>query len=211
MLNATVKHANAGAIMTEFTKFEDIVTSGKKYKIIYADPPWSYDDKLNHHGGSASSHYSEMSVEEICDLPVKQISDKDCVLFMWGTWPKLQEALQVIEAWGFDYKTIGFVWVKKYKSGKSFFGMGRWTRGNTEFCLIGVKGKPKRHDNAISQIIDSIAKQHSKKPNEVRTKILTLCGDLPRIELFARTKISGWDVFGNDEKLQNTPLEEFLT
>ena len=182
----------------------------KKYKIIYADPAWSYDDKLQHHGGSANSHYDTMSVEDICNLPVQQISDEDSFLFLWGTWALLPESLRVIESWGFEYKTIGFVWIKTYQNGKDVFGMGNYTRGNTEFCLMGVKGKPKRIDNNVSQLIKTTIQQHSKKPDIVRQKIIQLCGDLPRIELFARTKIHGWDVWGNDEKLQNIPLEEWL-
>jgi N6-adenosine-specific RNA methylase IME4 len=93
---------------------------------------------------------------------------------------------------------------------KDVLGMGNYTRGNTEFCLMGVKGKPKRIDNNVSQLIKSTIRQHSKKPDIVRDKITQLCGDLPRIELFARTKVHGWDVWGNDEKLEATPLESFF-
>jgi len=183
----------------------------KKYNIIYADPAWTYGDKLKHHGGSAESHYDTMSFEDICNLPVKDISADNCFLFMWGTHPLLPEALEVIKAWGFEYKTNGFVWVKTYSNGKKVLGMGNYTRGNTEFCLMGVKGKPKRIDNNVSQYVESQIKAHSKKPDEVRKRIVKLCGDLPRIELFARTKIHGWDVWGNDEKLQSSPLEDFMS
>ena len=181
----------------------------KKYKIIYADCPWEYGDKLKHHGGSAESHYEEMGLDDICNLPVNSITDYDSFLFLWCTWPMLKEGIKVLESWGFEYKTIGFVWIKKYATGKHVLGMGNYTRGNTEFCLMGVKGKPKRVDNTVSQIIESVPKEHSKKPDIVRQKIVQLCGDLPRIELFARTKVHGWDVWGNDEKLQNQPLESF--
>ena len=188
--------------MTEFPN--------KKYKIIYADPPWSYDDRLQHHGGSAESHYDTMSYQNICSLPVKQITDDDCFLFLWGTWPLLPESLGVIKSWGFEYKTNAFVWVKQYQSGRDVFGMGNYTRGNTEFCLLGVKGKPKRVNNTISQLIKTTIQEHSEKPDEVRKRIIQLCGDLPRIELFARTKVHGWDVWGNDEKLSLQPLESFI-
>jgi len=182
----------------------------KKYNIIYADPPWSYGDKLKHHGGSADSHYDTMSIDDICNLPVDNISADNCALFLWGTWPLLPEALRVVESWGFTYKTCGFVWVKNYTNGKKVLGMGNDTRGNTEFVLLAKKGRMIRIDNGISQYIESPIKEHSKKPDQVRQKIVQLYGDLPRIELFARTKIHGWDVFGNDEKLQSSPLEDFM-
>ena len=182
----------------------------KKYKIIYADPPWEYEDKLQHPTcwGGAEFHYQVMSDEEIKKLPVEEISEPDSILFIWGTWPKLQECLDVINAWGFEYKTIGFVWVKTFGN-RWHFGMGRWTRGNTEFVLLATKGKPKRIKKTVTQLIIQPVKGHSKKPDEVRRKILQLIGDLPRIELFARTKVHGWDVWGNDPKLEPEPLEVF--
>lgn len=113
----------------------------KKYSIIYADPPWSYRDGKC--GGGVNKQYKTMGIKEICTLPVKDIADRDCILFMWTTYPMLKEALQVIEAWGFTYKSIAFQWIKQNKSGNGyFFGLGRWTRGNTEPCLLAVKGKP---------------------------------------------------------------------
>lgn len=182
----------------------------KKYKIIYADPPWSYNDELKHHGGSAVSHYQTMTLEDICKLPINMISDNDSFLFIWGTWPLLRECLQVIESWGFDYKTIGFVWTKTYSNGKDVLGMGKFSRGNTEFCLMGVKGKPKAITTEVSQLIKTTYNNiHSKKPHIIRNKIVELCGDLPRIELFARTRIHGWDTWGNDEKLNLKPLESY--
>ena len=181
----------------------------KKYKIIYADPPWQYDDKAQAGDRGAESKYNVMNIEDICSLPIKQISDEDCILFIWGTWTHIKEIQDVIISWGFEYKTIGFVWVKRYSNRQIFYGMGNWTRANTEYCLIATKGKPKRINAGISQLIESTPKDHSKKPNEVREKIIQLCGDLPRIELFARTKIHGWDVWGNDEKLKLEPLESY--
>ena len=182
----------------------------KKYKIIYADPAWTYEDKALSGNRGAGCKYDLMGIEEICNLPVKNISDNDCILFIWGTWTHIKEIQQVIEAWGFEYKTVGFVWIKKFATGKNFIGMGGWTRANTEYCLIATKGKPKRINAGISQIIESIPDNHSSKPDMVRKRIIELCGDLPRIELFARTKVYGWDVWGNDEKLDNTPLDEFI-
>ncbi|WP_289394695.1 MT-A70 family methyltransferase [Mannheimia haemolytica] len=112
----------------------------------------------------------------------------------------LPEGLKLIEAWGFNYKTIGFQWVKTNKKNKNsfFFGLGRWTRGNTECCLIATKGKPSRVSNKVSQLIIEPIQHHSKKPDIVREKIVELMGDLPRIELFARNKTQGWDVWGDE-------------
>jgi len=169
----------------------------KKYGIIYADPPWRYDDKSCQ--GNCEKYYDTMSLEEICNLPVKDIADRDCILFLWATYPKIREALDTIEKWGFQYKTIGFQWIKQNKKGSGFFlGLGRWTRGNSECCLIATIGKPKRRSANVSQLIFAPLTRHSEKPNEVRKKIVDLVGDLPRIELFARQKVDGWDCWGNE-------------
>jgi N6-adenosine-specific RNA methylase IME4 len=171
----------------------------KKYKIIYADPPWSYDDPSKNRGG-AVRHYPTMSIDDICNLPVKDIADDDCILFLWTTFPKLIETIPLFEAWGFTYKTNGFTWIKKNKvsTDTNFWGMGRWTRSNAEICLIGVKGKPKRLSAGVHSVIESPIERHSKKPDIVRKKIIELVGDLPRIELFARNKSDGWDTWGNE-------------
>ena len=175
----------------------DIFNTNKKYDIIYADPPWKYQDKGCN--GNCEQHYSTMKIQDICQLPIKDIAEKDCVLFLWTTYPMLREALQLIEAWGFKYKTIGFQWLKQNKSGKGFFfGLGRWTRGNTECCLIATKGKPKRVSNSVSQLIIEPIRSHSQKPDTTREKIVELVGDLPRIELFARQYAEGWDCWGNE-------------
>lgn len=169
----------------------------KKYNIIYADPPWSYTN--NTCKGAAVKHYSVMSVEELKKMKINSITNDDCILFMWATYPKLRDALEVINAWGFKYKTIGFQWIKQNKTGNGFFfGIGSWTRGNTECCLIANKGKPKRINAGISQLVFSPIRKHSQKPDEVRDRIVELIGDLPRIELFARQKVDGWDCWGNE-------------
>ena len=169
----------------------------KRYNIIYADPPWKYE----RYGcqGAAEQQYPTMSIDEICDLPVGNICEKDAVLFLWTTFPKLREALKVIDAWGFEYKTIAFLWLKQNRSGKGwFYGLGFWTRGNAEICLLATKGHPKRKSNKVHQFIISPLRGHSKKPDETRDKIVQLVGELPRIELFAREKTDGWDVWGNE-------------
>lgn len=175
----------------------DIFTTDKKYNIIYADPPWKYNDKGCQ--GAAEKIYPVMTVDEMAALPIKEIADKDCVLFMWATYPKIQEALELIDKWGFTYKSIAFQWVKQNKSGNGyFFGLGRWTRGNSEPCLIATRGKPKRISASVGQLIFSPLRNHSQKPDETRERIVELLGDLPRIELFARQYADGWDCWGNE-------------
>jgi len=169
----------------------------KKYNIIYADPAWEYKDKANAGKRGACHKYSVMKSCDIRDLPIKEIAEKDSILFLWVTMPKLNECFEVIKSWGFEYKTCAFVWVKQSKHGKEFIGMGRWTRANAELCLIATKGKPKRVDASIRQIVNTPIREHSRKPDEVRDLIVKLCGDLPRVELFARQKTEGWDVWGN--------------
>ena len=171
----------------------------KKYKIIYADPPWSYQDPAANRGG-AIRHYPTMKKVDIETLPVKDIADKDSILFLWTTMPKLEESFDLIKAWGFEYKTCAFVWVKRNKIATSWFwGMGRWTRSNAELCLLAVRGGGvTRLSASVHSIIDEPIERHSKKPNLVRDKILELVGDLPRIELFARESSQGWDVWGNE-------------
>ena len=174
----------------------------KKYQIIYADPPWSYKVWSNKGmGRSAEHHYPTMNKKDIQNLPIQNICADDCVLFLWVTAPCLLEGIELIKAWGFEYKTIGFIWVKRNKKADSWFwGMGYWTRANSELCLIATKGKPKRIDAGVHQVLDDRVMRHSEKPNSARERIVKLMGDIPRIELFARQKTEGWDVWGNEVK-----------
>lgn len=168
----------------------------KKYQIIYADPPWKYFAGGHH---NQSWHYPTMEIEDIKALKVTEMADNDCILFLWVTFPMLKESFDVMKAWGFEYATCGFNWVKKNKSGEGwFFGLGNWTRSNSELCLIATKGHPLRFSANVSQVIDEPLTVHSEKPAIIRNKIVELCGDLPRIELFARQKPEGWDVWGNE-------------
>ena len=167
----------------------------KKYQIIYADPPWSYNDKMSGHSFSLEHEYKTQDLEWIKNLSIKEIADNNCVLFLWAVSP------QLIEAWGFKYKTLGFCWVKEYHEGGLFVkNLGRWTMGGVELCLMGTKGKPQRQKKNISQVVFEKRGKHSQKPIRVRNKIVELMGDLPRIELFARQKTEGWDVWGNEVK-----------
>ena len=176
----------------------------KKYEIIYADPPWSYNDALGGNAKMGAMPYDTMTQDEINALPLKEITAKDCILFMWATMPKLQEALDTIRAWGFKYKTCAFCWVKQNpKRGGVFAGLGRWVQGNAELCLLATKGHPHRISKSVRQIVEAPRGRHSEKPAEVRDRIVQLMGDLPRIELFARQAADGWDCWGN-EAPQNT-------
>ena len=151
-----------------------------------------------------------MTTPEICALPVRELAAPDCTLFLWVTFPVLNEVFDVIRAWGFTYKTVAFCWVKRNpKSPGWFFGMGNWTRANAEICLLATKGNPKRKAADVSQLIVAPREEHSKKPDETRDRIVRLMGDLPRVELFARQKAPGWDVWGNevDSDLSLTPQE----
>lgn len=181
----------------------------KKYNIIYADPPWSYDKKIGQ--GVADDVYDTMDLDDIKSIPVKDICAEDCFLFIWVTFPMLIEGLEVISYWGFKYKTLGFSWLKTNKRQNqrqssflpidnidTFFGIGHYTKSNCEVCLIGKKGNPKIIDNTVSSVLMSPLRGHSRKPDETRDRIVKLVGDLPRIELFARKQTEGWDVFGNE-------------
>ena len=179
-------------------EFVDIYTTSKTYNIIYMDPPWSYDQKGVE--GSAENHYSTMNFQDIENLPIDKIADKNCVLFMWATFPMLEDQITLFKKWGFQYKTLGFSWIKiNKKDRKPFFGIGYYTKSNCEVCLMGIKGNGlKPVSNKISSCIISPRREHSRKPDEVRDKIVQLFWDLPRIELFSRTIYPGWDCWGNE-------------
>ena len=179
----------------------DIYNTDKKYNIIYADPPWSYKtwSEKGKEKKSAENHYACMEKEDIQELPIQNICADDCVLFLWVTFPCLEEGLELIKKWGFTYKTCGFTWVKRNKVSDSWFwGLGYWTRANAEICLLATKGQPKRVSKSVHQICDERIREHSRKPDEIRDRIVELCGELPRIELFARQKVDGWDCWGNE-------------
>ncbi len=179
----------------------DIYSTDKKYQVIYADPPWTYNtwSEKGKESRSAEKHYNCMTKEDIQNLPVKELSAGNRALFLWVTFPCLQEGLELIEKWGFTYKTCAFSWVKRNRNSDSFFmGCGYWTRANTEICLLATKGKPHRVSKSVRQICDAPIMEHSRKPAEIRDRIVELCGDVPRIELFARQVADGWDRWGNE-------------
>jgi putative sporulation protein YyaC len=204
----------------------------KKYNVILADPPWQYRDKANAGKRGADHKYSTMSVDSIKALPVQDIAADDCALFLWVTNPFLPAAFEVIKAWGFEYKTVAFTWVKTIKSGPAVLrkyyndnirangcfthefegmyedmigslavmGMGNWTRQNTEICLLGVKGKPKRMNAGVHQVIFAPCREHSRKPDEQYERIERLLGGPegagPHLEMFARQTWSNWNSWG---------------
>ncbi len=180
----------------------------KKYNVIYVDPPWGYQNKATR--AAADKHYGTMTIDELKQMPVGHggggcLAADDCALFLWATFPMLREALDLIEAWGFKYKTIAFNWVKQNKSGAGlFWGLGNWTRSNSEICLLAIKGKPKRVSAAVHSVVMTPVQRHSQKPDEVRERIVKLVGDVPRIELFARQSAPGWDCWGNEAPQSNS-------
>lgn len=178
------------------------------YSVILADPPWRFKNwsmkELAVRGEkwarrNGRSPYDVMDTAALCRIPVPELAARDCVLFLWTTFPKLFEAKDIIEAWGFTYKTAGFTWAKQNPSGKGWkFGLGFWTRGNAEVCLLATRGKPKRVSNRVAQLVVAPVGNHSAKPPAVRDGIVALMGDVPRIELFARDRASGWEALGSD-------------
>lgn len=183
----------------------DIFNTDKKYSIIYADPPWEYKESGGGVRGCAGldkRYKGVMSRQEIFDLPIEKISAKKSILFLWVTFPRLEQGIETIKAWGFEYYGLGFDWVKTTKNGTPCWGMGYYTRQNTEVCLIGVKKDKKQRIKPLSRgvlsVLHSERREHSRKPDEVREKITEICGDLPRIELFARQYADGWDCWGNE-------------
>jgi|SRR3990167_4675479 len=182
----------------------------KKYQIIYADPPWSYYNDSTAQPdcttvrGMRRPPYKVMSSKEIMNLPIKDIFAQNSILFIWTTDYHLAKCLEVIKAWGFEYKTIGFSWAKKDKKGKLVCFMGAYTmKSGIELCLLATKGKDahklvKNHN--VKSLLISERGKHSEKPNEIRDRIVRLVGNLSRIELFARQKTKGWDVWGNEVK-----------
>jgi N6-adenosine-specific RNA methylase IME4 len=179
---------------------------GKKFKVIYADPPWEF--KVYSGKGkqrSAERYYDTESLEGIKALPIKELADDDCVLFLWGVCPELPGALDVIKAWGFDYKTIGFVWVKTVSAadnpidgeGRLSWGLGYWSRANVELVLLATKGKPQRMAKDVHQVVIEPVGQHSVKPEKVAQRIESLLNG-PYLELFARRPRKGWTVWGEE-------------
>ena len=179
------------------------------YGAIYADPPWrfaTYSDKGK--GRSAEAHYDCMTLADIKAMPVATWAARDAALFLWTTDPMLRHALEVIEAWGFTYKTVAFYWVKLNRNRGGMFlapsdfftGMGFWTRANPELCLLATRGKPRRRATDVAKLMVAARREHSRKPDETYARIERLVGG-PYLELFARVSQPGWDRLGNQAGL----------
>ena len=178
----------------------------KKYNIIYADPPWHYGSKsaINNTSGKTikplEDHYNTMTLNELKELPIKELTKEDTACFMWVTDSHIDEALEILKSWGFKYKTIAFNWVKTTSKGNYCKNVAPWTMKSSEICLLGIKGKMTKYKqvNNIESLVIAERTKHSRKPKEVRDRIELLFGDTPRIELFAREKTEGWDSWGNE-------------
>ncbi|MBV8131771.1 MAG: DNA methyltransferase [Alphaproteobacteria bacterium] len=178
------------------------------YRVIYADPPWTFSTySRKGKGRSAEAYYDCMALADIKALPVAEWAADHCVLFLWTTDPLLEKAFEVIRAWGFTYKTVGFYWAKLrkpeplYDDSNFFTGLGFWTRANPEPCLLATRGNPHRLSANVRKLIVSPRREHSRKPDEVYPRIEALC-EGPYLELFARCSQPGWDRWGLDADLR---------
>ena len=180
--------------------YPDFDSIEKRYNIIYLDPPWTYRVHTTDNNGTrnANHFYKTMSDQDIIKLPIRKISAPDCALFLWVTNPNLLLLSDIFKSWDFTFKTIAFTWVKTYNSGKVWCGLGHYTRSGSESCFLATRGRPKVINHSVKQVIIAPYTRHSEKPPEVRDRIVQLYGDLPRIELFARTTSQGWDAMGNE-------------
>lgn len=179
----------------------------QRYNIIYADPPWSYrNDGLN---GAAHKKYPQLTDTDIEQLPIYSIAADNAALFLWATFPKLNEGLSVMRSWGFTFKTVAFVWVKlNIRMNTLFMGPGFYTRANSEICLLGLRGRLSRVSKSVHSIILSKRQKHSRKPCIARKRIISLFGDLPRIELFATERYQGWNATGFE--VDGIDIRDFL-
>lgn len=196
-----------------------------QYRVLYADPPWQFKvwsrpakSAYNHNGKggllrggrSAEDYYRTVPTDLLCTLPVGDLAAPDCALFMWAVWPNLPDAFKLGAAWGFEYKTLAFDWLKRSPNSTTWHtGMGYWTRANSEPCLLFTKGSPKRKSRSVKQLIAEVRQQelfppmiepitvHSAKPFEAYRRIEALL-DGPYLELFARVKWPGWDTWGHE-------------
>lgn len=191
------------------------IPAGTTYRVIYADPPWRFLTRSEKgRGRSADRHYITQTMAQILLMGVtlERLLDKDCVLLMWTSGPFLPATMAVIERWGFAYKTVGFVWVK-HQADKPLIlhtGMGYWTRSNTEHCLFATRGKPKRLNKNVHEVIWSQVGEHSRKPQETHARIERLLPG-PYLELYGRRPMPGWTVWGNEiERSLITKPQEYV-
>jgi len=175
------------------------------FSAIYADPPWAFECWSGKgKARSADNHYDTMQTTDIAAIPVSELAADDCALFMWACWPTMPDAFALMEAWGFKYKTCAFTWLKAdpyrlFADEKTpFCGMGYWTRANSEVCLLGTRGKPKRQNADVRQGLIAPRREHSRKPDEIYGRIERLVPG-PYLELFSRSAPRpGWVKWGNE-------------
>ena len=200
----------------------DLIKAGKRFHVIYADPPWHFQSWTNGRWKgdgtvftpAKAPEYDTMSVDQIAAMPVVDLAAPDCALFMWGIWVMLPQALQVVDAWGFKYKTCAFCWVKADVKQLDLFrvdadgqlGLGYWVRQNSEFCLLATRGAPKRKAADVRQGIIEPRRQHSRKPDCAYERIERLV-DGPYLELFARNTRPGWTSWGNEVDKFDPPYD----
>jgi N6-adenosine-specific RNA methylase IME4 len=175
-----------------------LANSGKKSAVIYGDPPYTFDTYSEKgEQRSPARHYNVQSLADIKAMPIEKLAADDCALFLWAVSNQLPDALDIIKAWGFVYKTVAFTWIKQNRSGEGLFtGMGYWTRSNAEVCLLATRGSPKRLAKDVHQVILSPVGEHSAKPEEARSRIQRLLPG-PYLELYGRQPVPGWTVWGN--------------
>ena len=182
----------------------------KKYGAVLIDPPWHFKAwavykplKSGGHSRAVERYYKTMPENDIAAIPIADMAAENCALFCWACWPSFPEALRCIERWAFTYKTMGFVWVKGAglplfpEDVKDQMGLGYWTRANTEPCILATRGDPKRKDAGVRQVILDKRREHSRKPDEIYSRIEALV-DGPYLEYFARQRWPGWDSIGNE-------------
>jgi N6-adenosine-specific RNA methylase IME4 len=184
----------------------------KRYGVIYADPPWNFKNfSEKGTGRNAVAHYQCMEFGQIARMEPQRWAAKDCVLFLWATDPLLPKALELIEAWGFKYKTVGFYWAKTNKRANLdcltrddfFTGLGYWSRANVEQCLLATRGSPPRMAKDVKRLVIGPRREHSRKPDEVYSRIERLAQG-PYLEMFSRQSRAGWDALGNQAALFDT-------
>jgi len=199
--------------MGEQSQFTDLPKH--HFAAILADPPWRFRTwdkreaipraRSNGTNVSAEYHYRTIPIDELAALPVQDLAADDCSLFLWATWPNLLDAIAIIEAWDFEYKTCGFLWAKAHAGQLELFrddldslmGLGYWTRANSEPCLLATRGRPRRLAADVRQVVLEPRREHSRKPDCVYDRIERLVAG-PYLELFARTRRRGWYAFGDE-------------
>jgi N6-adenosine-specific RNA methylase IME4 len=176
---------------------EALVSTGKRFGVIYADPPWLFEVYSGKGRQRSTERRYERSLERIKTLPVQALAADDCAFLLWAVWPRLDGALDVIRAWGFEYQTCGFLWVKLNPKSGGLFIISNQTRANTEPCLLATRGSPLRLANNVRQVVMEPKGEHSEKPEEIARRIERLYGG-PHIELFALRPREGWTAWGNE-------------